>query len=179
MSSSPKREPCCISPHAVGEAGRWAMDGAADRMQVLSVWRQQWNNSAQWRLSERKRGGATWDFSVKHLTATVFASVFGFTEGRQGERGLSVLMKAYLPDTEYTTYTWGWSMVMTHQRHIPSALNPGQNCRLLWVVIAMCHQNALGYRSSPDPWFDLFWFNFFQVTVSALSAMPLAPMSVF
>lgn len=45
--------------------------------------------------------------SLSNITTTVFASVFGFTEGRQGERGLSVLMKAYLPDTEYTTYTWG------------------------------------------------------------------------
>lgn len=48
------------------------------------------------------------DFSVKHLSTTVFPSVFdnhGFTAGRQ--RGSSVLMKAYLLETEYPLPTHG------------------------------------------------------------------------
>jgi len=55
------RESHAFQPRAAGEAGRWAMDGAADRTQLLSVWRQQWDGRAQWRLSRWKRGGATWD----------------------------------------------------------------------------------------------------------------------
>lgn len=104
-------------PRAVGEAGRWAMDGTADRTQLLSVWRQQWNNGTQWRLSERKRGGATWDFSVKHPSTFVFASVFEFTAVRQGERLVSV-NEGLSPRHRIhsTTYTGGGSVQVTHQK---------------------------------------------------------------
>lgn len=57
MSSALKESPAAF-PRAVGEAGRWAMDGAADRTQLLSVWCQQWNNGVQWRLSQWKTWGS-------------------------------------------------------------------------------------------------------------------------
>ena len=63
------------------------------------------------------------DFSVKHLSSTVFPSLFdnhGFTAGRQ--RSLSVLMKAYLPDTECTQPTHATDSPKTYAKYIESWL---------------------------------------------------------
>lgn len=77
------------------------------------------------------------------------------------ERGLSVLMKAYLPDTEYTPLpTQGVeAFKWLTKRHTPSTSNPGQNCRLVWVILALWHHSAERCHDSPNPHHSLISFS--------------------
>lgn len=164
-------------PCAVGEAGRWAMDGTADRTQLLSVWRQQWNNGTQWRLSERKNVGEQRGISLSNIPP--LSSLLQCLNLLQSdrERGLSVLMKAYLPDAEYTPLpTQGVDACKwLTERHTPSTSNPGQNCRLVWVILALWHHSAERCHDSLNPHRN-FFFRFHPV---ASYAVPNRQMCIY
>lgn len=92
-------------PRAVGEAARWAMDGAADRTQPLSVWMPAMKQRCTIEAVTVKAWGSDVGFVIS-LSNSLSLSVWqSGIYSRQTEKGSSVLMKAYLPDTEYTLPT--------------------------------------------------------------------------
>lgn len=118
------REPCRIPPRH-GGGGLWAMDGAADRTQLLSVWMPAMKQRCTIKaVTVKTWGSLMWDlwFSLSgSLPLSVWQS--GICIRQTGWRLVSLNESLSPGDRVHTTYTHGkktcyWLMKDSHKVHL-------------------------------------------------------------